>query len=115
MRQLASLAASLFPMSMGHLGSHITRCLRSKGGMKMKIRSRRAFVGREDLNLVTDSPSLAYLGGTVLLPDGLAYEQAAPIMCAGYTVWGGLRRANPQPGERVAVVGIGGLGHLAIQ
>jgi D-arabinose 1-dehydrogenase-like Zn-dependent alcohol dehydrogenase len=58
---------------------------------------------------------LAYVGGTVLLPDGLAYEQAAPIMCAGYTVWSRLRRANPHPGERIAVVGIGGLGHLAVQ
>ncbi len=52
---------------------------------------------------------------TMLLPDGLSYEQAAPIFCAGYTVWSGLRWADPQPGERVAVVGIGGLGHLAVQ
>jgi alcohol dehydrogenase len=52
---------------------------------------------------------------TMLLPDGLAYEQAAPIFCAGYTVWSGLRWADPQPHERLAVVGIGGLGHLAVQ
>ena len=53
--------------------------------------------------------------GTVLLPDGLSYEQAAPIMCAGYTTWSGLRAAEPQPHEKVAVLGIGGLGHLALQ
>lgn len=58
---------------------------------------------------------LAYAGATVLLPDALPYEQAAPIFCAGYTVWSGLRWADPQPSERVAVVGIGGLGHLAVQ
>jgi alcohol dehydrogenase len=58
---------------------------------------------------------LAYADATMLLPDGLSYEQAAPIFCAGYTVWSGLRWAAPQPGERVAVVGIGGLGHLAVQ
>jgi alcohol dehydrogenase len=58
---------------------------------------------------------LAHADATVLLPDGLSYEQAAPIFCAGYTVWSGLRWAAPQPGERVAVVGIGGLGHLAVQ
>ncbi len=58
---------------------------------------------------------LAYAGAAMLLPDGLSYEQAAPIFCAGYTVWSGLRWADPQPGERVAVVGIGGLGHLAVQ
>lgn len=54
-------------------------------------------------------------GGTVLLPDGLAYEDAAPMMCAGYTTWSGLRDASPQPHEKVAVVGIGGLGHVALQ
>jgi D-arabinose 1-dehydrogenase-like Zn-dependent alcohol dehydrogenase len=54
-------------------------------------------------------------GGTVLIPDALSYEEAAPILCAGYTVWAGLRRAAPKPRARVAVSGIGGLGHLAIQ
>ncbi|MFF8771936.1 alcohol dehydrogenase catalytic domain-containing protein [Kitasatospora sp. NPDC015120] len=53
--------------------------------------------------------------GTVLIPDGLSYEQAAPIFCAGYTTWSGLRAAEPQPHERIAVLGIGGLGHLAVQ
>ena len=58
---------------------------------------------------------LAYADATMLLPDGLSYDQAAPIFCAGYTVWSGLRWADPQPGERIAVVGVGGLGHLAVQ
>ena len=58
---------------------------------------------------------LAYADATMLLPERLSYEQAAPIFCAGYTVWSGLRWAQPQPEERLAVVGIGGLGHLAIQ
>jgi alcohol dehydrogenase len=57
----------------------------------------------------------AHADATMLLPDGLSYEQAAPIFCAGYTVWSGLRWADPQPHERIAVVGIGGLGHLAVQ
>ncbi len=58
---------------------------------------------------------LAYADATTLLPDGLSYEQAAPIFCAGYTVWSGLRWAEPKPYERIAVVGVGGLGHLAVQ
>jgi D-arabinose 1-dehydrogenase-like Zn-dependent alcohol dehydrogenase len=58
---------------------------------------------------------LALADATTPLPEGLSFEQAAPIFCAGYTVWSGLRWAVPQPGERVAVVGIGGLGHLAVQ
>ena len=58
---------------------------------------------------------VAYADATTLLPDGLEYEQAAPLFCAGYTVWSGLRWAEPQPGESIAVVGVGGLGHLAVQ
>jgi alcohol dehydrogenase len=50
-----------------------------------------------------------------LIPDKVSYEQAAPIFWAGYTVYSGLRWADPQPHERVAVLGIGGLGHLAVQ
>src|ERR1700752_480719 len=52
---------------------------------------------------------------TMLIPEGVSYEQAAPIFCAGYTVYSGLRWANPKPHERVAVLGSGGLGHLAVQ
>jgi 2-desacetyl-2-hydroxyethyl bacteriochlorophyllide A dehydrogenase len=58
---------------------------------------------------------LAYAGGCTLVPDGVSSEDAAPMFCAGYTAISSLRMAQPQPGERVAVVGIGGLGHLAIQ
>ena len=53
--------------------------------------------------------------GTVLLPEGLDYVDAAPVMCAGYTTWSGLRDAHLQPGERIAVIGIRGLGHVGIQ
>ncbi|MGO8816892.1 MAG: alcohol dehydrogenase catalytic domain-containing protein [Terriglobia bacterium] len=56
-----------------------------------------------------------YADATFLIPEGVSYDQAAPIFCAGYTVWSGLRWARPQPHERVAVLGIGGLGHLAVQ
>lgn len=58
---------------------------------------------------------VADVDGTVLLPDEVPYELAAPTLCAGFTVWAGLRRAAAKPSARVAVVGIGGLGHLAIQ
>ncbi|MEV4537456.1 alcohol dehydrogenase catalytic domain-containing protein [Asanoa sp. NPDC049518] len=53
--------------------------------------------------------------GTVLLPDAIPYELAAPTVCAGYTVWAALRRADPKPDARVAVGGIGGVGHLGVQ
>src|ERR671933_785210 len=58
---------------------------------------------------------VAYADATQLIPNGISYDQAAPIFCAGYTVYSGLRLANPKPHERIAVVGIGALGHLGIQ
>jgi len=58
---------------------------------------------------------LAWEEGCTLVPKGVKAEDAAPIFCAGYTVASGLRNASPRPGERVAVLGIGGLGHIAVQ
>lgn len=51
----------------------------------------------------------------VHLPDSLPYEQAAPLMCAGLTVYKGLVMTEADPGDWVVVSGIGGLGHLAVQ
>jgi D-arabinose 1-dehydrogenase-like Zn-dependent alcohol dehydrogenase len=58
---------------------------------------------------------IAWASGCALIPDAVAFETAAPIFCAGYTVMSGLRNGDPKPGERVAVLGVGGLGHLAVQ
>jgi len=49
------------------------------------------------------------------VPDALSSEQAAPLFCAGVTVYRALKGANLAPGQRLAVMGIGGLGHLAVQ
>jgi alcohol dehydrogenase (NADP+) len=49
------------------------------------------------------------------LPAGLDPAAAAPLMCAGITVWEPLRAAGIGPGSRVAVAGLGGLGHLAVK
>ncbi|MEU5158814.1 NAD(P)-dependent alcohol dehydrogenase [Streptomyces sp. NPDC020875] len=49
------------------------------------------------------------------LPAGLDPAAAAPLMCAGVTVWEPLRQLGVGPGSRVAVVGLGGLGHLAVK
>jgi D-arabinose 1-dehydrogenase-like Zn-dependent alcohol dehydrogenase len=59
--------------------------------------------------------ALAWASGCALIPDKVSFEDAAPIFCAGYTVMSGLRNASPRPGERVAILGVGGLGHLAVQ
>lgn len=49
------------------------------------------------------------------IPDALPSEQAAPLLCGGITVYNPLRNFNIRPDMKVAVVGIGGLGHLALQ
>lgn len=49
------------------------------------------------------------------LPDGLDPAAAAPLLCAGVTVWDALRTAGIGAGSQVAVAGLGGLGHLAVK
>ena len=49
------------------------------------------------------------------LPDGLSSAEAAPLLCAGLTVYRALRQTKILPGQRVAIFGIGGLGHVAVQ
>ena len=49
------------------------------------------------------------------IPDSVPLDAAAPLLCAGITVYSPLRRWNVGPGKRVAVVGLGGLGHLAVK
>lgn len=49
------------------------------------------------------------------LPDALAFALAAPVLCAGVTVYKGLKETDTKPGDTVVISGIGGLGHLAVQ
>jgi D-arabinose 1-dehydrogenase-like Zn-dependent alcohol dehydrogenase len=49
------------------------------------------------------------------IPDGLSDVEAAPLLCAGVTTFNALRHSGAMPGDVVAVLGIGGLGHLGIQ
>jgi D-arabinose 1-dehydrogenase-like Zn-dependent alcohol dehydrogenase len=49
------------------------------------------------------------------MPDNLAADEAAPLVCAGITTYNALRRSGAVGGDRVAVLGIGGLGHLGVQ
>jgi D-arabinose 1-dehydrogenase-like Zn-dependent alcohol dehydrogenase len=49
------------------------------------------------------------------VPDDLSSVEAAPLMCAGITTFNALRNSDARPGEVVAVLGLGGLGHLGVQ
>lgn len=49
------------------------------------------------------------------MPDDLTAEEAAPLLCAGITTFNALRHSGAPSGGRVAILGVGGLGHLAVQ
>jgi alcohol dehydrogenase, propanol-preferring len=48
------------------------------------------------------------------LPDRLDFVEAAPLMCAGLTVFSGLRRSGFEPSDKVAIIGLDGLGHMGV-
>ncbi|GAB6856318.1 NAD(P)-dependent alcohol dehydrogenase [Microbacterium xylanilyticum] len=54
-------------------------------------------------------------GFVVRIPDAIPLDRAAPLLCAGITTYSPLRHWKVGPGTRVAVVGLGGLGHMAVQ
>jgi D-arabinose 1-dehydrogenase-like Zn-dependent alcohol dehydrogenase len=71
-------------------------------------------------------PGISYDGGyeqymvapveaLTTMPEGLSDAEAAPLLCAGITTYNALRHSGAMPGDLVAVLGIGGLGHLGIQ
>ena len=71
-------------------------------------------------------PGIAYDGGyadhvvvpkdaLASIPDDLAAVEAAPLMCAGITTFNALRESGARAGDLVAVLGVGGLGHLGVQ
>ena len=71
-------------------------------------------------------PGISYDGGyaeymvapadaVARMPDGITVEEAAPLLCAGITTFNALRHSGAGPGDLVAIQGVGGLGHLAIQ
>jgi uncharacterized zinc-type alcohol dehydrogenase-like protein len=70
-------------------------CVHRNGGYAERVRANARFV--------------------IPIPDSLVSEQAAPLLCGGITVYNPLRTHGVNPSSRVGIVGIGGLGHLAIQ
>ena len=57
----------------------------------------------------------AYEDGLILIPEEISSQEAAPLLCAGETVFSALRNSRARLGDVVAISGVGGLGHLAIQ
>ena len=100
-------------VAVGWFGGNCNHCLPCRKGQFMQC-------------VNGEIPSWHYPGGyaesltapaTVLarIPDGLSFAEAAPMGCAGVTTYNALRHTKAVAGDRVAVLGIGGLGHLGIQ
>ena len=49
------------------------------------------------------------------IPENLKLDEAAPLMCAGITLWSPLRHWQAGPGKKVAIIGLGGLGHMGVK
>lgn len=73
-----------------------------------KILGGKTFGGYSD-SIVVDAKFV------VSVPDNLPLSAVAPLLCAGVTTWSPLKHWNVQPGQRVGVIGLGGLGHMAVK
>jgi D-arabinose 1-dehydrogenase-like Zn-dependent alcohol dehydrogenase len=100
-------------VGVGWYGGHCGRCDRCRRGDFITCRQGRipgiTFDGGYADYMIAPTQALAPI------PDELAAESAAPLLCAGITTFNALRNSGARAGDLVAVLGIGGLGHLALQ
>jgi D-arabinose 1-dehydrogenase-like Zn-dependent alcohol dehydrogenase len=100
-------------VGVGWHGGHDATCDRCRRGDFLTCRNLRvpgmAYDGGYAQYMVAPQGAVAHV------PDGLTLEEAAPLMCAGITTYNSLRHSPARAGDLVAVLGIGGLGHLGVQ
>ncbi len=100
-------------VGVGWHGGHCGHCDRCRRGDFISCRFAQTpgvnYDGGYADYMVAPSEALA------LVPDDLSSEEAAPLLCAGITTFNALRHSGARPGDLVAVLGIGGLGHLGVQ
>lgn len=100
-------------VGVGRLGGHCNECSACRQG-KFNLCRNQHFVGSTCDGGYAEM-MLARATGLVSIPDELASEEAAPILCAGIATFNALKKCGAEAGDLVAVVGIGGLGHMALQ
>jgi D-arabinose 1-dehydrogenase-like Zn-dependent alcohol dehydrogenase len=100
-------------VGVGWHGGHCFVCDACRKGDFITCREERicgiAYDGGYADHLIAPAEALARI------PEGLPDVDAAPLMCAGITTFNALRHSSAKPGDLVAVQGLGGLGHLAVQ
>ena len=100
-------------VGVGWFGGHCGHCEPCRRGWLIDCRNLRipgiSYDGGYAEAMVAPADALA------AIPDELAAAEAAPLLCAGVTTFNALRHSGAMPGDVVAVLGIGGLGHLGLQ
>lgn len=100
-------------VGVGRLGGHCNACEQCRRG-NFNLCRNQPFVGASCDGGYAEM-MLARSTGLVAIPEELASEEAAPILCAGIATFNALKKSGAQAGDVVAVFGIGGLGHMALQ
>lgn len=100
-------------VGVGRLGGHCNECAQCRQG-NFQLCPNQHFVGATcdggyaELMITRSS-------GLVSIPDELDSEEAAPLLCAGIATFNALKKCGASAGDTVAILGIGGLGHMALQ
>ena len=100
-------------VGVGRLGGHCNECSLCRQGFFQLCRNQH-FVGSSCDGGYAEM-MLARGTGLVAIPDELASVDAAPLLCAGLATFNAMRKSGALAGDLVAIQGIGGLGHLALQ
>ncbi|MDY0744663.1 alcohol dehydrogenase [Paucibacter sp. R3-3] len=100
-------------VGVGRLGGHCQVCPACRQG-RFQLCSAQPYVGSSCDGGYAEL-MLARATGLVAIPDALDSEDAAPLLCAGIATFNALRKCGAQAGDTVAILGIGGLGHMALQ
>lgn len=100
-------------VGVGRLGGHCNECVQCRQG-NFQLCQSQPFVGASCDGGYAEM-MLARSTGLVSIPDELSAEEAAPILCAGIATFTALKKCGAQAGDTVVILGIGGLGHMALQ
>lgn len=100
-------------VGVGRLGGYCSECAQCRQG-RFELCQNQPFVGASRDGGYAEL-MLARATGLVSIPDELSSQDAAPILCAGIATFNALKKCGAQAGDIVAILGVGGLGHMALQ